>query len=143
MAQSLVKIWVHVSFATKKRAPLINRKWERDLYNHMTVKLTEQKCKVRIVNGMPDHVHLLFMLPSTKCIADVMSYVKGESSRWSNVNYFETQNENFEWQDGYGAFSISEKNVKKVQSYIYNQKAIHQNRTFKEEWDLLKKDYSD
>ena len=139
MPQSLVKIWLHAVFSTKKRYPFIERKWERELYNHIHSKLEERNCPTRIVNGMPDHVHLLFMLSATQSIAATMGYVKGESSRWLNVNYFE--NDEFRWQDGYGAFSISEKNVLKVQSYIYRQKIIHQKRSFDEEWSLLKRDY--
>ena len=46
----------------------------------------------------------------------------------------------FEWQEGYGAFSVSASQVKKTIAYINNQKQHHLKRTFKEEFiELLHK----
>ena len=43
----------------------------------------------------------------------------------------------FEWQEGYGAFSVSHSQLKKTIAYINNQKEHHRKRTFKEEFVQL------
>jgi hypothetical protein len=41
---------------------------------------------------------------------------------------------NFQWQTGYGAFSVSHSQLDKVINYIINQKEHHKKKTFKEEY---------
>jgi REP element-mobilizing transposase RayT len=40
---------------------------------------------------------------------------------------------NFYWQDGYAAFSISEKEVNRVRAYIKNQHSHHSKKNHREE----------
>ena len=71
-------------------------------------------------------MHLLFALPATKTIADVIGALKSNSSRWLSPK--------FEWQVGYGAFSVSASNRKRVIAYIENQEKHHKKRTFEDEF---------
>ena len=41
---------------------------------------------------------------------------------------------NFHWQDGYGAFSVGEREIPEVKRYLANQKEHHRKRTFQEEF---------
>jgi hypothetical protein len=43
----------------------------------------------------------------------------------------------FGWQDGYGAFTVSESQVKAVRRYIKNQKTHHRRRTYQDEFRAL------
>ena len=43
----------------------------------------------------------------------------------------------FEWQKGYGAFSVSPSLVETVKAYIRNQGQHHRKRTFEEEFMTL------
>jgi putative transposase len=61
MSHSFNKIWIHAIWATKERYPLINTSVETKLYQFITKQLKEQGCPVRIINGMPDHIHCLFL----------------------------------------------------------------------------------
>ena len=46
----------------------------------------------------------------------------------------------FEWQKGYGAFSVSPSNLDEVQNYIRNQPEHHRKRSFDDEFlTLLRK----
>jgi putative transposase len=40
------------------------------------------------INGMPDHVHLLFGFRPTQSLSDLMQDVKGSSSKWINEKRF-------------------------------------------------------
>lgn len=60
-----------------------------------------------------------------------MRDVKRVSSAWVHDTIGER---NFEWQDGYGAFSVSASLIEKVRNYIANQEEHHRTKTFQEEY---------
>jgi len=140
MAHSFTKIWIHGIFGTKDRYPLIKESFAQELYDHIYQQLEDDlNCKVRIINGMPDHIHMLFLLNRSKAIADIFKAIKGESSHWLNQQDFLKQK--FTWQVGYGGFSISESAVERVENYIRNQKQHHKKMTFKQEYEQFLKNY--
>ena len=63
--------------------------------------------------------------------AKAVQLIKGGSSKWIHE---ELRIRKFEWQAGYGAFSVSQSQVKKTIAYINNQKEHHRKRTFEEEF---------
>jgi len=105
----------------------------------MSEQLRDQGCPVRIINGMPDHVHCLFLLSPQKSIAEVVKQIKGSSSHF--VNQANLIPDKFAWQTGYAAYSVSESMVQKVFQYVKNQKQHHQKQTFQQEYDDFKKLY--
>jgi REP element-mobilizing transposase RayT len=112
-AHSLIKVWIHGVFGTKDRTSLINDNFEKELHSHVTDRFEKElDCKVRIINGTDDHVHVLFLLSPNFSISDIFHSVKGESSHWINKSNF--MKNKFAWQIGYGAFSVSESGVKAV-----------------------------
>lgn len=132
MSHSYNKLWIHAIWVTKERASLINKNIEQKVYQFISGQLREQGCPVRVINGMPDHVHCLFLLSPQKSIADVIKQIKGSSSHFINQNNLIP--EKFSWQTGYAAYSVSESVVDKVFQYIKNQKQHHQKKTFQEEY---------
>jgi putative transposase len=133
MAHSFNKIWIHAIWATKERMPLIKPSIDKLLYGFMADQFKELGCPVRVINGMPDHVHILFLLNPQKAVADVIKQVKGSSSHF--INHQNLITEKFAWQTGYAAYSVSESVTDKVPQYIRNQKAHHANRSFQDEFD--------
>jgi REP element-mobilizing transposase RayT len=133
MPHSYNKIWIHAIWATKERQEIILPKIERKIHDFMRTQFIEMGCPVRIINGMPDHVHCLFLLNSQKSIADVIKQIKGSTSHF--VNQENLINEKFAWQTGYAAFSVSESAMDKVFHYIKNQKEHHLKKPFPNEYD--------
>lgn len=131
MSHSYSQVWLHAVFATKERKPLIHNAIEEHLYKYLGKQLLELGSYLKIGNGMPDHVHLLFTLNPQKSIADTMKQIKGASSHWVNNELYTTLGINeplhLGWQTGYSAFSVSESQVDKVANYIKNQKATSSN----------------
>ena len=64
----------------------------------------ENKIKLLAAGGVDDHIHLLVSMPSTISIAKAMQLIKGGSSKWIHETF--PEHRFFEWQEGYGAFSI-------------------------------------
>jgi putative transposase len=84
MPHSYNKIWIHAIWATKARIPLVHQNIEQNVYQFISNQLREQCCPVRIINGMPDHIHCLFLLNHQKSIAEVIKQIKGSSSHFIN-----------------------------------------------------------
>ncbi|WP_100629434.1 IS200/IS605 family transposase [Algoriphagus formosus] len=139
MPHSFNKIWIHAIWATKERTPLISTAIEKKVYNFILAQFRELGCPVRIINGMPDHVHCLFLLSPQKSIAEVVKQIKGSSSHYINQNNLIS--EKFAWQTGYAAYSVSESVVDKVYQYINSQKQHHQKKTFAQEHEEFLKLY--
>lgn len=87
------------------------------------------------IGGIPNHVHILASLPKTICLSDFVRNIKAGSSKWIKTR--NTHYSQFEWQEGYGAFSVSPSLVDKTVSYIRNQEEHHRKRTFEEEYKLF------
>jgi putative transposase len=139
MSHSYNKIRIHVIWSTKDRQPMIVPKIEAEVFDYMRLQFVESGCPVRIINGMPDHIHALFLLNPLKTMAEVVKQVKGATAHFINENNFLEQK--FAWQVGYAGFSVSESGVEKVCDYIANQKPHHQKKTFQQEYDDFLKLY--
>lgn len=135
MPHSFHNIWIHAIWSTKKRMPLITDSIENKLYAFLTKQLREKGCPVRIINGMPDHIHALFLLNSQLSISEIIKQIKGSSSHWINKN--ELISEKFARQTGYAAFSVSESVLNKTYNYIKNQKKHHQKKSFIQEYEAF------
>lgn len=137
MSHSFNKIWIHAIWSTKERAHLINANIEGQIHQYLKSELESMGCKVSIINGMPDHIHCLFLLNRQKSIAEVIKQIKGTSSHFINQNNL--TEDKFSWQTGYAAYSVSESVMQKVYHYIKNQKAHHAQKSFNQEFDVFLK----
>jgi REP element-mobilizing transposase RayT len=138
MSQSLSKIYLHCIFSTKYRQHFIKETIRQDLYAYIVGILSHHHSYVEEIGAYSDHIHILCTLPRTITLADLMSKVKASLSKW-----FKKQGiENFSWQNGYAAFSVSESVVQIIKKYIQNQDKHHKKTTFQDEYREFLKDYS-
>lgn len=86
MSHSLHKIWIHTIWSTKNRQALIPSPIASRVYDYMCGQFRELGCHVFAINGMPDHVHCLFLINPLRSPADVIKQVKGATSHWINAN---------------------------------------------------------
>ena len=132
MAQSLSKIRVHVIFSTKGRVPSLSSEIRPELYAYAATVLKNLECPAIQIGGTEDHVHILCTLSKNMSVAKLVEEIKKPTSRWlkSKGDRFRE----FYWQNGYGAFSVSQSDVKRVREYILNQEEHHRRVTFQEEF---------
>ena len=129
------RILIHVVFSTKDRAPLLGEPIRPKLFAYLGGIVRSLGGEPLIVNGVVDHVHILFALPPTVTLAEAMQTVKARSSHWMRQ-----QTRHFAWQPGYAAFSVSQSNVVRVRQYIADEAAHHEQVVFKDEFlSLLKR----
>ena len=89
------------------------------------------ECPTLIVGGYDDHVHSLFLLSKNHPLKKIVEEVKKGSSKW--IKTLGSDLADFSWQNGYGAFSVSESNVPDVKKYIECQAKHHLRITFQDE----------
>jgi REP element-mobilizing transposase RayT len=85
--------------------------------------------------GIEDHIHVLIRIHPEFAISKTVQLLKANSSRWINE-----QNKicgKFQWQVGYGAFSVSQSMADTVKEYIADQKEHHRKQTFESEYLLI------
>ena len=132
MANTYSQLYVHLVFAVKGRQSLIHNEWKETLYKYIGGIIRNQNEKLMILNGMADHVHILVGIKPDKCISDLVRDIKSHSSKFINDQDFVKGR--FEWQEGFGAFSVSQSLVPKLIVYIQNQEMHHKKRSFQSEY---------
>ncbi len=138
MSGTFSQIYIQIVFAVKGRENLIDRKWDEKLYQYISAIIRNRGQKLIAINGMPDHIHIFFGLKPSCCLSDLVREIKKSSNEFIREN--KLVRGNFNWQEGYGAFSYSHSQIDSVCKYIFNQKEHHKKVLFRDEYiDFLKK----
>ena len=132
MANTYTQLYIHVVCVVKYRSNLMDPSWRPELYKYITGIVTNKQQKLMVINGVADHVHILLGLRPDCSPSDIVRDLKANSSRWINEQGHVSGR--FEWQSGYGAFSVSKSQVKRVANYIMRQEEHHRKTTFREEY---------
>ena len=139
MAQSLAKIYIHGIFSTKNRERVLPGGLASALHHYMGGILRELGCTSVEINTEPDHAHVLFVLSRTKSLSEVIGELKRGSGVWLQGQGPELRG--FHWQNGYGAFSVSQSGLDDVRLYIRNQHEHHQKLSFQDELRVMLRKY--
>ena len=140
MPQSLVKNYLHITFSTKNRRPLIVSEIEAELHNYVGGICKSLECYPIKVGGYFDHIHVLCLLSQKIALMKLIEEVKSHSSKWVKTKSDEFKG--FYWQNGYGAFSVNPTEVGLVEKYILNQHEHHKKMTFQDEYRKFLKKYN-
>jgi len=126
---------VQFVWGTANREPLIRKSWRDRLHGYIGGILEKKKAKLLAAGGIEDHIHVLVSLPATISLSEAASAMKANSNRWIHENA--PQAKGFEWQEGYGAFTVSKSVEPSIKTYIHNQEEHHRRWRFTEEFVVL------
>jgi putative transposase len=132
MAHSYTNILIHYVFSTKNRKKIITKELQERLWSYMGGIAKENNMTSLAIGGIADHVHLLISLSVTISISKAIQLIKGGSSKWVHDTFPDYNN--FKWQEGYGAFSVSASQIKNTIAYINRQKEHHFKESFQDEY---------
>ena len=127
MAHSYTSTLIHCVFSTKERRKTIQPELQAELWAYMGGIARTRNMKALAVGGIEDHAHILLLLPSNVAVASAVQKIKAGSSKWLHEA---RRQRDFEWQEGYGAFSIGTFQAPATVSYILRQKAHHLKQDF-------------
>ena len=136
MPQSLSRIWLHIVFSTKQRQTFLKDDALRDeMFRMLGHHANELGCPSAGVGGWVDHVHILCGLSRTVTVADLVEELKRETSKWAKQRCPAWSA--FYWQNGYGAFSVSQSQLETVKLYIARQAEHHRILSYQDEFREL------
>ena len=118
------KYLVHFIWSTKNRIPYLEKSIRPSLYTELSRVICENKGNVYAIGGIEDHVHLLVEVPKDKALSDLVRDIKS-----AGTQLLIKKDPLFEWQIGFGAFSISLPSLDIVKQYIQNQEEHHKSKT--------------
>jgi REP element-mobilizing transposase RayT len=131
MPQSLAHMLVHLIFSTKERMPLLIKEVREELNAYIVGILHNHNCHPIIVASVEDHVHVLFYLAKDMALSKAVERIKSNSSKWIKTK--SPSLANFQWQNGYSAFSVSQSNTEAVRAYVARQEEHHHKISFMDE----------
>ena len=138
MAHALAKNYLHIIFSTKHRQPFIDEEIENELHRYIAGICDNLESLAVKVGGYWDHIHILCLLSKKITLIKLLEDIKSDSSFWIKTKGQRYQN--FYWQTGYGAFSVSPSEVETIKKYIEDQHEHHQYECFQDEFrGILKK----
>ncbi len=136
MAHSYTNLLVHVVFSTKNRAKDLSGASRDEVWWYLEGIARNVDCTALAVGGGLEHVHVLLKYPASTNLAQIVTKLKSNSSRWMR----ERHNPHFGWQNGYAAFTVSQSNAEQVAAYIASQEEHHKRVDFQDEYvSLLKR----
>ena len=130
--------YFHLVFSTKNRRTTITATNKRRLYEFIFNLLKDNNCYVYRINGMTEHVHILFDKNPNITMPDLVREIKSKSSIWMKhcglFPYFEG------WGREYCAISKGRDELDTTTKYIINQEVHHRTISFVEEMqDIYRK----
>ncbi len=134
MPGTYTQLLIHTVFSTKRRTPWITPEVADRLYPYIGGIIRAEGGALLDIGGVEDHVHLYLRWRADSSLSDLMRTVKSRSSRWMHDNF--PALDDFAWQEGYSAFSVSKSQEEVVKKYIATQAEHHTREDFSSE--LLK-----
>ena len=131
MAQSLAKNYIHIVFSTKNREKTMRKEDLEEIFSYVAGIIKNCECHSICVGGTTNHIHILCTLNKNLALSKLVATIKANSSKWLHQKdcYYRA----FAWQDGYGAFSVSQSVIEKTIEYIKTQEEHHKKADAREE----------
>jgi putative transposase len=129
MSHTYVSDLVHCVFSTKGRRNSIAADKQTQLWSYPGGIARKNGFKAIAIGGTGNHIHILLSIPATMPLAKAVQLLKGGSSKWMNDT-----GGIFEWQKGYGAFTVGISQQAHTVAYINSQAEHHQKHSFEEEF---------
>ena len=132
MANTYTSLHYHVVFSTKNRQPFLIESIRGRLFAYLSGIARKNGMNAFEIGGVADHVHLLLSIPASLAVSKAVQLLKGGSSHrlketFPNLN-------DFAWQDGYAAFTVSQSQLDDIRAYVRSQREHHRTKTFAEEY---------
>ena len=132
MANTYSQLYAHIVFSVKNRQSLLQKEVKSEVYNYIAGVIANQGYTLIAINGMADHIHILIGYKPTLAISSLIREIKEHSTKW--INSQQKVMGKFEWQKGFGVFSVSRSGIDQVADYIRNQENHHAKRNFHQEY---------
>ena len=118
----MASIYLHIVFSTRERQPFLrNSQLRSEAHAYLAGTCHNLGFRPIQIGGVEDHVHLLVSQSRVSTIANTVKELKIASHKVLQAKGIR----DFAWQEGYGVFSCSHREIPMLDSYIQNQEEHH------------------
>jgi putative transposase len=122
----------HLVFGTKNNLLTIKQDNVNELYAYITGIIKHKNSHLYRINGIENHLHILTDMHPSIAPADFLRDIKASSSFWmKNSKLFPSFTG---WEEGYGSFTCSYRDVNMLIEYIKNQQQHHETVSYDDEY---------
>jgi REP element-mobilizing transposase RayT len=134
MGKSFTTLRYHIIFATKSRRPWLREDANGRLRAFAGGVIRSLGGALLAAGGVEDHTHWLPSLPPSLSVSSAVERLKTQTSHWLRTTFPDMAD--FEWQNGFAAFTVSARSMASAERYIRRQAEHHKRVRFEKE--LLK-----
>ncbi len=127
------EVYLHLIWTTQNRRPFLTPELEATLYPCIVQEARQRNCQVLAINGLPDHVHLVLKLATTTSISELVKQMKGVGA--SLARNVLGPDAYFRWEDHYAVFSVTNSHLRRVTTYVEEQKTRHTDGDLWPDWE--------
>ena len=139
MANTYTQLYTHIVFHMKSTGVLMRDEDLERVFQYIGGIVRDEGAMPFAIGGVVDHIHILTTLPKTAAMSDFVRAIKAKSSKW--LKTVDAYYEFFQWQEGYGAFSVSPSLMERTKKYIFTQAEHHKTKTYRDEYGETLKAY--
>ena len=132
MANTYTQLFTHIVFHTKSTGIVMRDEDLSRVFEYIGGIIHTEGAIPFAVGGVCDHIHILTTLPKTVTMSDFVRAIKAKSSKW--LKTLDVYYESFQWQEGYGAFSVSPSLMGRTKKYIFGQAEHHKTKSYHDEY---------
>lgn len=130
-------LYVHVIWSVAGRQPSLKRTLRKVLCAQLVKMGEEGGITVMAADGHDDHVHVLLRLHAVQHLMGVVRQLQSGSADWLRGTRMVP--EDFAWDEGFMAYSVSPSAVRQVEEYLGNQEQYHQAKSLDQELEVFEK----
>ena len=119
------RIYCHVVWATRHRAPLIDAGLARFLCAFLRGVATQEGARILEIGIVRTHLHLLVRIRPTTDVSRLLQRLKGGSAAIAGKEHHSTEGGRLRWAKGYSIFSVSWRSLAAVREYLRAQPVRH------------------
>ena len=128
MADTYTQLYTHIVFHMKSTGIVMRDEDLERVFQYIGGIIREEEAiPFAIGGGVADHIHILTTLPKTAAMSDFVRAIKAKSSKW--LKTVDAYYEFFQWQEGYGAFSVSPSLMERTKKHIFTQAEHHKTKS--------------
>ena len=128
MVNTNTQLYTHIVFHTKSIGIIMRDEDLERVFQYIGGIIRDEGAIPFAVGGVMDHIHILTTLPKMAAISDFVRAIKAKSSKW--LKTVDACHEFLQWQEGYGALSVSPSLMERTKKYIFTQAEHHKTKTY-------------
>jgi len=121
------RVYCHVVWTTRNRAPIIDSGLARFLSGFLRAVARQERARILEIGLVATHIHLLLRVHPTTNLSRLLQRLKGGSAAIAGKERHSSAGNTLRWAKGYSIHSVSARALATVREYLRAQPLHHPN----------------